>query len=169
LESKNDMPKISYLTAIDYYIIFCFIFLIFSTFEVVILSSSPVANHQKNIKKMAKKLRKNKKFNFFYKNKMSIKMKKKYKILLKKKPDFNLAYNQWRRVNANNSVAFRLSSPLTRKNFIETSESNKRHYKLDRFEILEYYAKILYPFFFISFNVIYFVFYLNQREKLINH
>ena len=100
---------------------------------------------------------------------MSIKMKKKYKILLKKKPDFNLANNQWRRVNANNSVAFRLSSPLTKNNLTESSESKKRHYKLDLFEILEYYSKILYPFFFISFNVIYFVFYLNQREKLINY
>ena len=196
----------SYLTAVDYYVIACFGFVLFSLVESSILHR---ANYNKSKTKGPTSLNKqiasnNLNYNSHNSNnnknktkaqlntinihsKTKQKFRSKYNKYLNKhirsrtkKNKLNIINNALRRNYSNSLVAIRLSSLYKTSSSIsslvfysqESQEIQMNNNEtecssiagLDLIFQIDYYAKTFYPISFILFNIIYFTFYLKQRQ-----
>lgn len=177
MDYYTDMPKISYLTALDFYMITCYGFVVFSILEFAIVHQDKfdyeefamkVLEYKTNLNKSQKTDRQKRKgskcFGYLARNRLSLSSN------LKDQNNFNInekiAHRLMRKSSATLFLENRKSvyrNSLEAKNIksfdlIALYENSVKISKIDKF------SKILFPILFVFFNLAYFVFYTSKRN-----
>jgi hypothetical protein len=169
MDCYSDMPKISYLTALDYYIITCYGFVVFSILEFAFVHQDKFDYEEYAMKVLelktghSKSERQctNRKNYLLARNKLD-------RIQFKKQSNLNVSRKVAQRLMRKSSSAlllenrksvYRTSLKYTdSSNLLALRENSMRVNKIDQI------SKILFPTLFTVFNLIYFIYYLNQRS-----
>ena len=183
MDCYSEMPKISYLTALDFYIITCYGFVLFSILEFAVVHQDKFDYDEFVIKVLENKTN-------FVNSETENKSKKK---LTSKKQRYRryfgfLARNKLETVefqnennfNVSEKVAHRLMRRSTSALFLENRKpvhlTSLNAVKMKSFNLIALYensikinkidqiSKILFPILFTLFNLTYFVFHLNKRS-----
>ncbi len=171
------MPKISYLTAIDYYIITCYGFVVFSILEFAFVHQDKFdcEELEKNFIKLKSNQSKSERnlliykydcktyrYRFFTSNKKKIKLKNKKNSIKSR----NVAL---RLINGQNSAFISKVHKNDDENYIKKTTNSDLHDLYNKsltINKIDHISKILFPISFTIFNFIYFFYYLNKRSLL---
>lgn len=141
LETNNELPKLSYLKAIDYYLLICYVFIIYSLIEFAYNNAKLIQiNNNKIIVKQNKKNKKKKK-------KKSIKRLNYYYNKRKKKIG--------KRLSSSTSLSTARKISIITLSSIKTENNDDENRK----KLINRYTKICYPILFLLINVVYYLIY----------
>lgn len=168
MECYTDMPKISYLTALDFYMVTCYGFVVFSILEFAVVHQdkfnykdfeSKLLELSKSEQKSKDGLEKRKCFSFIsgnsnksYQRKANEKVAK--RLVQKSSSIFSLKYEK-----PNVTVALKQES-------IKSDENDfKALYRYSvKISKIDHVAKVAFPILFVLFNTVYFFFHMYKRK-----
>ncbi len=144
LETNNELPKLSYLKAIDYYLLICYVFIIYSLIEFAYNNAKliQINNNNNTNQIIVKQSKKNKK-----KKKKSIKRLNYYYNKRKKKIG--------KRLSSSTSLSTARKISIITLSSIKTENNEDQNHK----KLINRYTKIFYPILFLLINVVYYLIY----------
>lgn len=169
IENTSDMPKVSYLKAIDYYMFSCFGFIIFSIIEFAFLNKKKKQKQREEEQKsktikQPKKSSKSNHCTLSQSSKKQQKLRHKYLNVLKRSSSCEKKRSLHRLTRHNSYIGKRLSSARNTSHLFHFSSLSRSSLSLNESvsspKNIKSYARIIYPVAFILFNIIYFVYYI---------
>ncbi len=168
MDCYSDMPKISYLTALDYYIITCYGFVVFSILEFAFVHQDKFDYEEYAMKVLELKTGHSKSKRKCTNRKNLLARNKLDRIQFKNQSNLNVSRKVAQRLMRKSSSALllenRKSVYRTSLKYTDISKLLALHENSIRVNKIDQISKILFPTLFTVFNLIYFIYYLNQRS-----
>lgn len=167
MECKSDLPKVKYFTALDIYLVVCFIFIVSSLLEYGIVHLQIeqldeqdtltvyryLSLNRRGIRNFKKSLRDIEKDAGLRSSNLNFKLNKEFQVKLKKGKNIYL------------DDKFKVLKLLDKKNLraiaLSFLKSEPKYENYDRISKIDLYSRIFYPILFALFNFFYWKFYLD--------